>query len=324
MPGRASRTGVGGRVRTRARVEAQAPVRVRRGGSAAVLLAWALDRDGAKVHVRALDAKARRARAPFACLGCGEPLVARLGKERARHFAHLPGSTCPLTAPESALHLDAKERLLALCREAFAGTRRVTLLARCPACRRLAPEDLAALGDAAVAEGSVGPLRADVLVLARGRPALALEVKVTHAVDPAKEAALASAGVPVLEIDAREAWERAEGGGAGVAPARSLGFAACDACRALARADGERAKGGEAAEVAELEVYRARGLFGQVSVSGEGLDAIARRFRCATCGTAAVERGEAILRHACPGGPSRPIAWRGFDGRAVTLGGRRG
>jgi hypothetical protein len=172
-----------------------------------VLLAWALDRERRRVHVSALDPRRRGDRAPFACPGCGEPVVPRLGAVRARHFAHRPGSTCPLTRPETALHLNAKERLLFLCAEAFAGRLRVRLGARCPGCRREAPLDLAAVGDAASAEGSVGALRADVLVTRGGAPALALEVRVTHALDPAKEEALAALSVPALEIDAREPWE---------------------------------------------------------------------------------------------------------------------
>ena len=305
-----------GRSRTRRPAVPQAPARV---GAGAVLLAWARDGDGVKVDVRTLGAASRRARAPFSCLGCGEELVARLGKVRARPFAHRPGSACPLTAPETALHLDAKERLLRLCADAFAGALRVTLLARCPRCRRQAPRDLATAGDEALPEGAVGPLRADVLVLSRGGPALALEVKVTHAVDAGKEAALAAAGVPVLEIDAREEWLREEPGGAAVVPARSLGFPACEACLTLARADAERGKGGEAAEVAELEAYRARGLFAGASSSRDGLDAIEGRFRCPECGGSGVVRGEAILRHACPGASERPIAWKGFGGETVSL-----
>jgi hypothetical protein len=287
-----------------------------------VLLAWARDRAGAKVNARALAPRDRRGRAPFTCLGCGEPLVPHLGRVRARHFAHLPGSRCPLTAPETALHLDAKERLLALCADAFAGRRRVALLARCPGCRRVALRDLAAEGDAAVAEGAVGPLRADVLVLARGAPALALEVKVSHAVDAEKEAALAAAGVPALELDATAEWLREGDGGAEVVPARSLGFPPCAACAALARADAERARGGEAAEVAELEAYRARGLFGPTAPADEGQDlgAIAARFRCPDCdGGAALGAGGAIVRHGCARGGDRPVAWRGYDGAVVTL-----
>jgi hypothetical protein len=286
-----------------------------------VLLAWALDREGAKVHAARLSAKDRRARAPYSCLGCGERLVPHLGAQRAKHFAHLPGSACPLTAPETALHLDAKERLLALCGEAFGDARRVTVLARCPSCRQLAPRDLAALGDAAVAEGAVGPLRADVLVLAGGRPALAFEVKVTHAVDAGKEAALAAAGVPAVELDAREEWEReGDAGEVRIVPCRSLGFAPCSACTALSRADADRARGGEAGQLAELEAYRARGLFGPAASASDGdLAAIARRFRCPACGGRALEGGEALLRHACPAGGERPVAWRGYDGKTIAL-----
>jgi hypothetical protein len=283
-----------------------------------VLLAWARDRDGLKVHVTRLSGADRRDRAPFTCVGCAERLVPHLGKVRARHFAHFPGSTCALTAPESALHLDAKERLLALCRDAFAGTRRVTVLARCPGCRRGLPVELGGAGDAAAGEAALGPLRVDVLVLAAGRPALAFEVKVTHPVDDAKEAALAAAGVPAIEIDARGEWERVGGAGVEIVPARSLGFARCPACVALARADADRAEGGEAAEVAELEAYRARGLLGALAAERD-LAAIARRFVCPACGGRDLVGGEALLRHGCPGEAPRPVAWRGYDGSGVAL-----
>ncbi len=300
-----------------------------------VLLAWARDRDGAKVHVARLDAASRRARGPFACLGCGEPLVARLGKVRARHFAHRPGSACPLTAPESALHLDAKERLLALCRDAFAGTRKVSLAVRCPSCRRPAPRDLAAAGDAAVAEGAVGALRADVLVVSGGAPALALEVAVTHALGPEKAAALPAAGVPAIEIDARAEWEREAAGGVEIVASRAFGFPRCAACDALSRADDDRARGGEAAEIAELEAYRARGLLGGAPLRGHGgppgagaddplsvrdRAVLADAFGCPECGSSALEFGSRLARHSCRGASARPVAWRGYDGSLVALG----
>jgi hypothetical protein len=210
----------------------------------------------------------------------------------------------------------------------------VTVLTRCPACRRADPRDLAALGDAAVAEGTVGALRADVLVLAAGRPAVAVEVKVTHALPPEKEVALAEAGVPAVEVDAREEWERPGRGGVEVVCTRTLGFAPCAACAALARADADRARGGEDAEIAELESYRARGLFGspaprsgRVEAAGGrsgALDAaeradLARRFRCPDCGGTTLEVGARLARHPCPGGPIRPVAWRGYGGGIVEL-----
>lgn len=293
-----------------------------------VLLAWALDRGGARTRISSLDAGARRARAPFSCIGCGEPVVAKLGAERAHHFAHRPGSACPLTRPETALHLDAKERLLALAADAFAGRRAVALAARCPRCRRPAPLDLRAVGDAALAEGAAGALRCDVLVTRGGAPALALEVKVTHAVDAAKEAALAAIALRALEIDAREEWLReAPGGEAEVIPSRSLGFAPCPACEAAARAEVDRALGGESAAVAELEGYRARGLMGPPPGAPAPSEPLRRderasvqaRFRCPECGRVDLAFGERLARHACPGGSLRPVAWRGYDGALVEL-----
>lgn len=284
-----------------------------------VQLAWARDRGGKKVRATRLDARDRRARAPFTCIGCGDELVPHLGKIRAPHFAHLPGSSCPLTAPETALHLDAKERLFALCEAALSGERKVVLLARCSRCRRPAPVDVAAVGDAVVEEGAVGPLRADVLILDGKRPALAIEVRVTHALEPEKEDALGRAGVAAVEVDAREDWEREEGDCVEVACIRSAGMPPCSACSAAARADADRARGGEAAEVAELESYRARGLFGRVEVAGGALADVAARFRCGECGGSGIEVGPRVARHGCPGRAARPIAWLGYDGAIVML-----
>jgi hypothetical protein len=286
------------------------------------LLRWALDRTGGKVRADRLPRADRRSRAPFSCLGCGEVLVPHLGEVLAPHFAHLPGTQCPLTAPETVLHLDTKERLLALCADAFSGARRVLLGVRCPSCRRVRARELAALGDAAVGEGSLGSLRADVLVTSAGKPSLALEVRVTHAVEAPKEAGFAAAAVPFAEVDAREEWEREVPGGVEIACGRSGGFAPCADCVALARLDADRAKGGEAAEVAELEAYRARGLLGKVGVSSpgrSGLRGALAGFRCPSCESSALLFGEALARHACPGGNPRPVAWCTHAGEIATL-----
>jgi len=292
------------------------------------MLAWARDRAGARVHVGDLDPRRRGERAPFACPRCGEEVLAHLGRVRARHFAHRPGSRCALTSPESALHQNVKERLLWLCGEAFAGRRRVLVAARCPGCRRPSPVDLRDVGDAASEEGAVGPLRADVLVTRRGRAALALEVRVTHAVEPEKEKALASLEVPAAEVDAREEWEREEGAGTVVGCARSLGFPPCPACAAGSRAQAERERGGEEAEVAELEAYRARGLLGPrpghlvedpppfTPRERSGLEGA---FRCPECGGRSLAIGDRMARHACPGGAARAVAWRGYDGSLVEM-----
>jgi hypothetical protein len=304
--------------------------------SGAVQLAWALDRDRGKVRAARLAPADRRARAPFTCLACGEELIPHLGRIRTPHFAHRAGSSCPLTSPETALHLDCKERLLLLCADAFAGRRPLVARARCPECRRVQPIDVGALGDRAVGEGAVGALRADVLVLAGERPAFAIEVKVTHAVEPEKEAALTAAGVPAVELDAREEWQRdGEGGAVELVCARSFGLRPCPACQVRARADVERDQGGEAAEIAELEGYRARGLLRAAGrkAGRSGPDdpltpaeraEVARGFRCPDCGGMTLAGEGRILRHLCdpPGdfSPGRPVAWRAYDGSCITLG----
>lgn len=291
-----------------------------------MLLAWALDRDGVRAFVGDLDPARRRERAPFSCIGCGDELLPRLGAQRARHFAHRPGSQCALTRPETALHLNAKERLLTLCGVAFSGERRVLVLARCPGCRRETPLDLGAAGDAAVAEAAAGSRRCDVLVTRGGAAALALEVMVSHAVDARKEAALAELGVPAVEIDAREPWEREDEAGVSIVPARSLGFERCPACETQTRAEGDRDRGGEDAEVAELESYRARGLLGPRPgpplASAPPLsraDLAALRFECPECAGTGIALSGRLAKHACPKGPPRPVAWRGYDGAVVAL-----
>ena len=316
------------RHRSRRASPSSGPGALRREG---VALAYARDRDGVLTAAAALTEATRRSRAPFTCPGCGDELTPRLGAVRARHFAHRPGSRCPLTAPETALHFNAKERLLALCAQAFAGAREVTLLTRCPACRRIDARPLAALGDGAVAEGAVGALRADVLVTRRGAPALALEVLVTHAVDAAKEAALLAAGVPAVEVDARDEWEREGAGGAAeVVCHRTLGVGACPACRALVRAEADRALGGEAAQIAELEAYRARGILRATPTGRRGgadrllsvreVDGLKGRFRCPECGGEALLVGARLVHHSCRSQGDRPVAWRGYDGRLAELG----
>ena len=209
----------------------------------------------------------------------------------------------------------------------------MALLARCPSCRRAVPRDLASLGDAAAEEGAVGAFRADVLVLAAGAPALALEARVTHALEPEKEAALAASGIPAVEIDAREAWERERDGGVEIVASRSVGFAPCTSCEALARAERDRARGGEAAEIAELERYRPLfraaplrgapagrpGVRAESPLSAAEREGLARSFRCPDCGGRDLQLGERIARHLCARAPARAVAWRGYDGALVTL-----
>ena len=139
-------------------------------------------------------------------------------------------------------------------------------------------------------------------------------------------------GLRAVEVDAREEWEREDDGGADIVCARSFGFEPCAACRVAARAERELEKGGEAAEIALLEAYRARGLLPcRKEKAGPEPDApftpterqnLSRRFLCPECGGKGLDLGVRIARHECPLGTGfalRPVAWRGYDGSLVTL-----
>jgi hypothetical protein len=293
-----------------------------------VQLAYALDRDGAKVHVGALDSKRRGERAPFRCSSCGDALIPHLGQQRARHFAHKPGTRCALASPETALHFNAKERLLELCRAAFTGELSVRMHPRCPKCLRPGTLDLAAQGDAANAEARMGTLVPDVLVRRAGSPSLAFEVRVTHAVSDAKAVKLAAVGIPVIEIDARTEWlSETPEGSATIAVARAFNVVACGSCQSADLRARDRTLGGELAEIAELETYRARGLMGarpgpaaseRPAIRDSERAALEAHFGCKQCGGRALVWSPMMVRHACPGGPSRAVAWRGYDGAFVT------
>jgi hypothetical protein len=91
---------------------------------------------------------------------------------------------------------------------------------------------------------------------------------------------------------------------------------------------GGRARGGEAAALAELESYRARGLWGPPpgrplpdppAIGEEERRRLAEAFSCPHCGGRELDGGDPIVRHACPGESPRPVAWRGYDGALVEL-----
>jgi hypothetical protein len=64
---------------------------------------FALDEAGRSIDVATLNATSGRV---FQCLGCGEPMVAKLGDQLAHHFAHKANSHC---AGETYLHQLAKQ-----------------------------------------------------------------------------------------------------------------------------------------------------------------------------------------------------------------------
>jgi hypothetical protein len=188
--------------------------------------------------------------------------------------------------------------------------------------------EIAVLGEAAALEGAVGTLRADVLVTRGGHAALALEVRVAHAVEAGKEDALAGLGVPVAEVDAGAPWERLEGPATVIECCRTAGFPPCPSCATRARSEAGAGGGGDEADRAALEAYRARGLLGpppgrpiagDPKLTIEDHERLRTTFRCPECRSGSLLPGERVVRHACPGADPRAVAWRGYDGALVSM-----
>jgi hypothetical protein len=130
------------------------------------------------------------------CPACDAPLVAKKGALKLHHFAHAKAASCP-SSVETALHIAAKEilerrkQIFLPVVEAKLYSRRFSLI--------LAPEQAYDL-DHVQLERRVGSVTPDVLAYIRGR-ALAIEIRVTHAVDKAKTAHFRKLGLSTVEID---------------------------------------------------------------------------------------------------------------------------
>lgn len=182
------------------------------GRGRSVKLAW-VQVDGQDVPVAAFDGLAPAERPQATCGACGEPVTLKLGEQRAPHAAHRPEAACALTAPESALHYNAKMHLAEVLRHAQS----LELSYACPGpgtdaygYQRPCDEKNRVMWqtpwDGVEVERLVDARRPDILLLQGGRPVGAIEVRVTHAVDAAKARALASSRLPWVEVLGRDLW----------------------------------------------------------------------------------------------------------------------
>ncbi len=137
----------------------------------------------------------------YSCPRCTAPLVFRDGAVRRRHFAHRVETSCD---GESVLHHVAKMFVAEAARSVLAGNGRVTMCCTCDDCRSPYEVPLpASRFDAVSVEARLPSGRIiDVLLSLSGAPALAVEVRVCHAVDAEKAGAL---DVPWIELEGRAA-----------------------------------------------------------------------------------------------------------------------
>ncbi|WP_119681459.1 competence protein CoiA family protein [Indioceanicola profundi] len=132
------------------------------------------------------------------CPGCGTPLVARMGRQRAAHFAHHAPTSCT-GAYETMLHLLAKqviaERRLVMLPPVQAGHGGVKVLkARA---REFRPDEV-------VLEQGMDGIRPDIVASVQapsGTKRLLVEVAVTHFCGPEKVALIQDRKLACIEID---------------------------------------------------------------------------------------------------------------------------
>lgn len=170
----------------------------RRSPGEGVQIAWAVV-GGHVRHISEFNRIPWGQRPEARCEACEQPLTFRLGPVRRHHFAHRGSSECVLTTGEGAAHYNTKRFLAAH----LAGATRLYVVEPCDeGCGREDPREIAADWDEVAVERLVHPIRPDILLLRRGMPIAAVEVRFTHGVSDAKAEVLAALGIPWVEVEA--------------------------------------------------------------------------------------------------------------------------
>ncbi len=123
----------------------------------------------------------------YTCLGCGAPMLLRVGSVRRPHFAHQAEN--PACSGETVLHRIAKTAAADVIR------RGCSLSSICPVCRCIIrwPSGFPDPKE----EAAIGPWRADLLLHVASRPFLALEIVVRHSPEERKIQDLLKREIPV-------------------------------------------------------------------------------------------------------------------------------
>jgi hypothetical protein len=143
----------------------------------------------------------------YRCPGCGRPIILRAGERVRPHFAHLHHADDVSCAPETLLHRTAKALVAQTIVEIATGAdaRHIRLECQCKRCIKpywlTLPSNVF---DAATTEHVWGAFRVDAMGLREGHAKLAIEIRVTHAVDAKKRINLS---LPWIELDAQAVLE---------------------------------------------------------------------------------------------------------------------
>ena len=141
---------------------------------------------------------------PYTCVGCGEPMIPKLGRIKKHHFAHKMNVTCDA---DHALHESAKIYIIEKFNKAVQSGGVCVIPVPCSCCRQTIKHDLTAGGteirpEVTVIEGT----RSDLAVLKSASLAHAIiEVVVTHDLEPQTHRAYQKSSIPVIVL--KPTWD---------------------------------------------------------------------------------------------------------------------
>lgn len=148
-------------------------------------------RNGKIIHISEIPEAQRGLKCGCVCPVCHEPLQARIGSKRVKHFAH--NSDCP-TAAETALHMMAKDIVL---------NNRQILLPHVEFAYDIIRPSKYFKYTRAEAEVALKGIKPD-LMISDGKNTLYIEIVVTHDVDEEKYDKIKEMNISVLKIDLEE------------------------------------------------------------------------------------------------------------------------
>ena len=167
---------------------------------AKAVLQWVVH-DGDLRHVSEFADLEARKRPKVSCPECGEAVRMKLGAKRRHHVAHEPDSVCAATGPEGALHLNCKLHIANELRKADS----LWISHLCSGCNATREWKWVSSWTTVEVEFRLGCRTPDIALLLDAKVVGAIEVFASHAVDREKATALATAGVPWIEVKADEA-----------------------------------------------------------------------------------------------------------------------
>ena len=154
-------------------------------------------------HVKEYSHLKPKLRPTAICPVCRQQVIMRLGKIRIFHAAHQPESVCSVTQPESALHLNTK---IYLYKQLKKGNT-LFVNSKCSGATHFYCDKnkivkfISGWNDVEM-EYSIEQYRPDIVLLRDSIPIGAIEVFVTHSLEPEKEKYLKELSIPWIEVDA--------------------------------------------------------------------------------------------------------------------------